>query len=358
MALLHRLTMYIPSKMILGTRHLQLQAPSFSLDAAGLVALADLTTVQARTALTGTATLLDALVICPGIHLQQRATELNGGEYPACGAMTTGYVFRVENPATVYYLQNVGRTGQLTTLAVTRLPADGMRFRSWIAAHLFSHRNATAVSCAAYLAAVLWALAVVALLALMRDWWGLGVVGILVLSRACNVVVIRLRNNAAGSWTGAREPGAEGDLLILLSQDRWVRMRGYTDDLKAVTSGQWLRDENSVESWVTAFATLIVYLGAALAANVQQAGKVLLLALMIGSVGLLAVANVSTHDLQMRGCIVKVDGERKPYERRLHLVEELVNETGRDDWAVRMGMKLKSSGKADLQMDGHKVVEM
>ena len=76
-----------------------------SLDAAGLVALADLTTIGIRMALTGTSALLDVFVLCPGIHRQQAAPELHGGEYPACGAMTTGYVFRVENPATVLYLQ-------------------------------------------------------------------------------------------------------------------------------------------------------------------------------------------------------------------------------------------------------------
>lgn len=301
--------------------------------------------------------MLDALVICPGIHLQQRAVELNGGEYPACGAMTTGYVFRVENPATVFYLQNVGRTGQLTTLKVERLANDDMRWRSWLAVHFVAYHNATWISSLAYATAVLWALAVIIMLGIMRDWWGLAVVGLLMLSRFCNVVVIRRRNNE--SWSGAREPGVEGDLLILLSQDRWIRMKGYTDDLKAVTSGQWLRDETSVESWITAFATIIVYLDAALASNVRQSGKVLLLALLIGSVGLLAIANVSTRDLLMRGCVVKVDGERRLYERRLHLVEELVEETGRDDWATRMGMIVnRKTPSLDLQTDGHKVVEM
>ena len=64
---------------------------NLSLDAAGLVALADLTTIAKRTALTGTACLSDVLVLCPGIHRQQNAPDLNGGEYPATGAMTTGY---------------------------------------------------------------------------------------------------------------------------------------------------------------------------------------------------------------------------------------------------------------------------
>jgi hypothetical protein len=39
-----------------------------SLDAAGLVALADLNTIAQRTAIVGSASLLDCLVLAPGIH--------------------------------------------------------------------------------------------------------------------------------------------------------------------------------------------------------------------------------------------------------------------------------------------------
>ena len=57
--------------------------PNISLDAAGLLALADLSTIAERTALTGNASLWDVLILCPGIHRQQTATELNRGEYAA-----------------------------------------------------------------------------------------------------------------------------------------------------------------------------------------------------------------------------------------------------------------------------------
>jgi hypothetical protein len=94
--------------------------PRVSLDAAGLVSLADLSTVAKRTVLTGNGAYLDVLIICPGFHRQQAAPELNSGEYPAAGALTTGFVFRVENPAIVVFLQKVGRIGQLTSLRVSR----------------------------------------------------------------------------------------------------------------------------------------------------------------------------------------------------------------------------------------------
>lgn len=168
---------------------------------------------------------------------------------------------------------------------------------------------------------------------------------LLMLARLCNVVVIRRR--AVSGWAGAPEPGVEGDLLILLSQDRWVRITGAVDDLKLVTSGQWIRDQTYIEGWVTALATVVVYLTAALASNVKQFGKILLLALLIGSAGLLAVANVATDELQMHGRILRVDADRKAYQRRLDLANELIKETRRDDWAVRLGIIVKSGSQAD-----------
>ncbi|KAM7204882.1 hypothetical protein V8F33_001471 [Rhypophila sp. PSN 637] len=312
---------------------IQPATPDVALDAAGIVALADLATVQERTVLTGTAVYLDALVLCPGIHMQQSAPELNLGEYPACAALTTGYVFRIENSAMVYYLQQIGRTGQLTTLNV--LPGKTSGF--WSA--LFSHQNATPVSALAYGLIIPLTLTVLVLLGLAEDWWGIVVIMLLVISRLCNIVVIRRRS--LPGWAGAPEPGVQGDLLVLLSRDRWIRIKGLVDDIKLVTSGQWLRDQTRVESWVTALATVLVYLDAALASNLTQFGKILLLALLIGSVGLLAIANSATKELLMHGKVVKLVGERKKYDRRLTLAEELIAETKRDDWAIRLGMIVK-----------------
>lgn len=305
-----------------------------SLDAAGLVALADLSTIQIRTVLTGSSSVLDALVICPGIHLQQTSTNLNGGEYPACGAMTSGYVFRVENPATVYYLQQMCRTGHLTTFSVSELKTSS--WHEWFSTILFSSEHTPIISALAYAAAVLWAIAVILLMGFSYDWWGLGLVLVLVACRLVNVAVIRRRSMPG--WFGAPEPGKDGDLLVLLSQDRWARIRGKVDHLKAVTSGQWLRDQTLVESWATALVTLVVYLAAALVSNATQFGKILIMALFGGSAGLLAIANSATNRLMMHGYVVKQAGERKKYERRRMLADELIEETKRKDWAVRMGM--------------------
>lgn len=314
---------------------------NFSLDAAGVVALADLTTIATRTALSGTSVLMDMFVLCPGLHRQQEATALNGGEYPAAAAMTTGYIFRIENPATVNYLQKVGKTGSLTTLTVSGV-SDGKdsKFRQWtssIIPRLIGHKDTiTFPAIIPYFFAAWLTIIFIGLLIWWEDWWGVSVLSILIFARLLNVIVVRHRSRP--EWKGAREPGVEGDLLILLSQDRWIRMVGMVDDLKAVTSGQWMREMSFTEGSISALATVLVYLDAALASNVTQRGKICLMALLISSAGLLAVTNFQTEILQMHGRSIRMTGKRKEYQRRLYLAEELIHESGRRDWAVRLGM--------------------
>ena len=319
--------------------------PRVNIDAAGLVALADLTTIATRTCLTGTSCLLDAFVLCPGIHRQAMAPELNGGEYPACGAMTSGYVFRVENPATVVYLQKVGRTGKLTNLVVEEIKhrsgAIGVLLDVFAAFH-----NSTLFTATAYLGAVAMTVTALTLLAMSSNKWGLAVFLILMFARLCNVIVTRRR--CVPGWTGAKEPGVKGDLIVLLSQDRWIRIRGMVDHLKAVTSGQWLREMTFIEGSFTALATVLIYLDAALASNVDQSGKIVLLVVLICSVGSLAIANQSTHELQMKGFIVRKDGPRRSYGRRRDMAEELIKESGRKDWAMRLGMIVPASEASEM----------
>ncbi|KAF2722188.1 hypothetical protein K431DRAFT_284132 [Polychaeton citri CBS 116435] len=295
-----------------------------NLSLAGILLLADLDTVARRTATSGSSCLTDALVLAPGLHRQQDATELHKGEYPACAAMTSGYVFRVETPATVLYMQRVGRTGQLTTLRVHG--AAGAARRRWASSFLS----------VPYLVAVSLTPIAVSVLLSMLDWWALAFLGILVTSRLLNVLVIQSRADV--HWKGATEPGVDGDLLILLSQDRWVRLRGAVDDLKVVAPGQWLKDRTFWHSSVTSIATLLVYFDVALFVNASQAGKVLILLLLVSSTGLLAVANESTDRLEVHGRIIEMDGQRRAYRRRLDMAKELIEETCRDDWALGLGM--------------------
>lgn len=293
----------------------------------GLIALADLTTVATQTVLNGTS-ILDPLVLCPGIHKQQYATELNRGEFPATTALTSGYVFRVENQATVFYLRKMGVPGHLVTMRVEELPNETKRF--FTVSFLL---NATPACL------TLIALAVVILI---EDWWALAVLLNLILARALNIIVIRRRS--VPGWKGVKEPGVQGDLLVLLSQDRWVRLQGPVDALKAVTSGQWLRDMTFWESSLSAMATLMIYITAAISVNSSQAGDIIILALLLLSVGLVAVGNERQKSLHMHGCKIQVEGKPKKYARRLDLARELIENTGRDDWAIRLGMINQKAG--------------
>ncbi|KAK0184783.1 hypothetical protein F5146DRAFT_1105935 [Armillaria mellea] len=260
-------------------------------EAAGLVALADLSTVAMRTALTGTASYFDTL--------QQSADEINRGEFPQTGSLTSGYVFRVENPATVRYLQNIGCTGHLVTARVSQNPS---------LSHNLSRLNRLiqSVRVAGILAKILYLLCPVLTI---TDWWGFGVLLI-------NVVIIKRRSHMG--WKGAHEIG-QGDLLVLLSQDRW-----------AVTAGQWLRDMSDKESFAVAFATLLVYLSAALAGNASEVGSLLIAGLLLCSVAPLGLCNSMTECLQMYNCV--------KYERRLGMADDLIDMTKSEDWAIRMGL--------------------
>ena len=130
----------------------------------------------------------------------------------------------------------------------------------------------------------------------------------------------------------------KGDLLVLLSQDRWLRIQGSVDALKTVTSGQWLNDMTFYESSLEATATMLVYVSAALASNATQLGKILLIALLLLSAGLLGISNENEENLYMHGHVVKREGRPKAYARRLKLAKELIKETGKSDWALKLGM--------------------
>lgn len=300
-----------------------------ALDSAGLVALADLATISQRTALTGSATLFDILMLAPGIHRQQDASEINGGELPTTGAMTTGYVFRVENQGTVSYLQDIGEPGCLVTVQVARRDRKG----HLLPLKLFDGGFAAAIP---YLLGLLLTPAALIILGIIHDFWAMGVLFMLMAARLINVIVIQRRS--VKGWKGAKEPGKHGDLLVLLSQDRWVRMLGLVDDLKEVSAGQWLRDQTTYESFATSFATLLVYVSAALASNASTVGSLIMACLLLSSVGLLGLCNSLTKKLQMFGCIVYQVGEPKWYERRLSMAEEMIKSSGRNDWAVTMGL--------------------
>lgn len=297
------------------TPHARLPTP---LSLVGLLALADLNIVAQHTALNGTSQWWDVLVLCPGLHRQHKATQLSDGEFPACAAMTTGYVFRIENPATVFYLQSVSETGKLTNISVSKAKSqspEGARF-----VHLAAGSSLVAI----------------ALLVSLSDWWAVSYLLILFVIRLINTALVRAQ--ARVKWHGQSEPGQLGDLFILLSYDRWVRIRSEVNDLKAATSGRWLRRPTAFEDTMSGCATLVSYAGPTLAANATLTGQIIVAVLLLGNVAALASVNYLTTELRMKDKTLQVHGVRRAYERRSILASELIAESGRSDWAVAMGL--------------------
>ncbi|KAK4940758.1 hypothetical protein LTR10_019151 [Elasticomyces elasticus] len=274
-----------------------------------------LTPLHTYTALSGRPTWLDSLIYCLGMQTPLAPSSLNEGEYPAVAAMTTGYVFRVENQATVMYLQRIGQTGHLTTLDVSPVVAGAKRAR-----------NGPGWYTIMYLPLIVPAHALLVRAQLASDRFFLMSTLLLLLSRLLSVASLRART--LPSWHGEPEPGVKGDLLVLLSEDRWVRMKGLVDDLKAVTSGKW-------------FSRLLVYIAVVILANATDRGKIALVLCTFIAHGVLAVHNGLGKELVMNGRVVKVSdavGSVKKYPRRLVMARELVEETGRSDFAIRLGM--------------------
>ncbi|CAI7615009.1 unnamed protein product [Penicillium glandicola] len=303
----------------------------FQLEVAGLVALADLQSIAKWTAIT------DILFLAPGIHKQSSAPSLSGGEYPPTGALTSGYVFRVENEATVHFLQSVGKTGNLLNLTVDSPPTTtkeklGCLIESPGKLPLFL-----------YAIGQISTIAVVIVLALFEDWWALVILAMWISARICNTWSIKRRSHMG--WKGQTEPGVNGDLLILLTQDRWIRLRGRVDDLEAVTSGQWLRDKTSFDELLITFSTLAISFSAVLSGNSSTTGSLCLLCLLLVSAGLLELCTGLARGFRMYGRLLRVVGKPTPYIRRLDLAQELIQETGRDDWAIGLGMILTPASR-------------
>lgn len=309
-----------------------------------------------RAALRGRPSYWDAFALCLGMQTPLSPKTLNEGEYPAVAAMTTGYVFRVENEMMVSYLLRVSRTGHLVTLDVVSASV-GESERRYTKPHgLIS----------------LWITTVLLYCGAGKrvnaDWLFVSTVSLLLLSRI--FAIISLRARAGPSWHGAPEPGVKGDLLILLSQDRWVRMRGLVDDLKAVTSGSCLR-EPKYPILMQAFewtACVLVYLATVLLGNARWENRIVLVLNLLISHGTLVLSNAVTKELKLNDRTVKMsdkEGGSMSYDRRLDLARQLIKETGRSDWAIRLGMispeqvnKAPTEAEKKSQDPEHEIVTM
>src|SRR5690606_19332406 len=135
----------------------------------------------------------------------------------------------------------------------------------------------------------------------------------------------------------------KGSLIVLLSQDRWVILRGLINDLKAVTSGEWLREATAFEGALTTFATMLVYIAPIFMANATSYGALFFLALMSLTTACIGLSNALANGITMKKCRIWVSkSQPRRFPRRLVMVDHLekhycTKETGKD-WAFQMGL--------------------
>jgi hypothetical protein len=187
-------------------------------------------------------------------------------------------------------------------------------------------------------------------------------ISLLLLSRFLSIITLRARTTSpsSSSWHGQSEPGVKGDLLILLSEDRWIRMKGLVDDLKAVTSGSWLLSRPGPPTYPTILyeimdwiAGLLVYIAAIVLVNAPNRDEIILVLYVLLGHGALAMHNATSSELVINDRRLNVSSQAgsgvKKYSHRLAMARELVKEMGRSDFAVRLGML--NPDDVDLDMD-------
>lgn len=285
--------------------------PSLSLSAGALLALADLGTVARRTALTGGASWLDALVLAPGLHYQQAADAVQGGGGGGGGSLlmmeTTAddgdTVAAVRNAATVAYLERLPRGDDdddedtLTVVQVSLARTGGA-----LAMLRGTRRRAQQrppppeidwLSDLLYALSPLLTLGALTLMVLLGDWWGLSFLLALMLARLLNIITIRHRSRSPPPPPPASLlPTPTSHVVVITgSPRRRVILRGRADDLQAVTARAWLRPRAPADGYREAAGKLLVYGVAACGGNMTQAGVLVLAALLLVSAALLGLSN-------------------------------------------------------------------
>ncbi|KAI0551421.1 hypothetical protein F4679DRAFT_139358 [Xylaria curta] len=311
----------------------QTPIPNVDISAAGLLALADLSTIAQRTRISG-ASWLDALLLAPGLHYQQAAdavlSELPSPYNAVESVDGKTSTYNIANTATLHYLERVGRAGQRIVVDVGTMPqrsyfpygdqrkrrSRGQRGVIW--------RDQEAgigwISQVLYLASPLLTVVAFVFMVLLREWWGVAALLGLMLSRLLNIWVIKQRTK----WPkvprpGPNTPGSNPDnsdmlteYVVDLGHGRVVCLRGLASDLQAITRTSWLRDQTHVEGYLEAAAKLTVYLVAAFSGNLSQIGSIIFLGLLLITAGLLGLSNAHAKALSMYGRLAAPTTENLP----------------------------------------------
>ncbi|PBK92136.1 hypothetical protein ARMGADRAFT_872010, partial [Armillaria gallica] len=267
---------------------------------------------------------IDVLFLALRIYNQQ------SDEFPMAGAMKTGGTCRIRKSATVSFLQTIGRTGHLVTARVFPNPSHNP---------LQSLFVADVPATLLYLLSPALTVTTAVLLGYIQDWWGLGVLATLVLSRLIHVVVARRIWRSKQRSSLGKKSDVEGALVIILSQDRWILLQGVEDNLQTVIAS---RDTTVTEQFheriALSFALLPVYIATVFSFYTSTVGRMMITCLLLCSSAILSLSNTLTPCLRLPDCSVCVQGLPKKYNQRSEMAKELIEASGRDDWAIGLGL--------------------
>ncbi|KAI1160944.1 hypothetical protein F5B18DRAFT_630385 [Nemania serpens] len=308
----------------------QTPIPGVDISAAGLLALADLSTVAERTRISG-ASWLDSLLLAPGLHYQQAADAvLNELPSPynaveSIGGKTSTY--NVANTATLQYLERVGRTGERIVVDVGMVPqrsyfpyGEQRKRRSRGQRGIIWRDQEAGIgwfSQVLYLASPLLTVVSFVFMVLLREWWGVAALLGLMFSRILNIWIIKQRAN----WHKPPRPNPDApadsnpltEYVVDLGRGRVVCLRGLSTDLQAITATRWLRDQTHIEGYLEAAAKLTVYLVAAFSGNLTQIGSIIFLGLLLITAGLLGLSNAHAKAFTMNGRLAAPTTENLPH---------------------------------------------
>ncbi|KAF4967780.1 hypothetical protein FSARC_4713 [Fusarium sarcochroum] len=294
--------------------------PGLTLSASGLLVLADLRTISRRTALTGGASWVDALVLAPGLHYQQACDDLEREAPVGLIAMSTQALgemqYAVKNTMTANYLRSLAKDGieEIVTLDVgLDTPWDVVK----ILGKIVKRRKVTDeedddedhddwaslsdvdwFSHLLYLGSPIITFSSITFMVIFQDWWGLAIVVTLMVSRILNIWAIKQRMTPSDS---SLESITMAEYSIDLGGGHSVRLRGPDADLQALVTHAWLRAQSSLEGYFEAAAKLMVYMSAALGGNMTQAGAIVLIGLLLSSAALLGLSNAHARGFRMHG---------------------------------------------------------
>ncbi|PBK92138.1 hypothetical protein ARMGADRAFT_1013377 [Armillaria gallica] len=257
---------------------------------------------------------IDAFSLTFNIHGPQIPSSIYPCDVSVPGATRVGDTppSHIENPATSHFLQTIGRSGYLVNAKVSLIPLPYSPL-SPLDRPLRSLFVAGVPATLLYILCPTLTVTVAIFLGCIQDLWALGLLMTFVNARMINLAVARRRRIQDLSG----EPGGEYDLLIRLSQDRWIRLRGAEADLRTVVACQGLRARSATEGLAVSFGTISVYFAVALSPNISPVGSSVIVCLVFFSSIFMALYNSLTPCLQTLNCVVRVEGEPMRYEERI-----------------------------------------